>query len=141
MNDYQNFSSLPPEKERDFVIYEKTSVEAGQKAWRIGMIAAVSFGVLVVAIVFGIGAKPKNKMADDDLGMLKRAEKKETKTKAAAPTPDKPADSTGSAADTPDEAGAAGGDSAGGDKGAAADGAKGDSADGEKADSADGKTE
>jgi hypothetical protein len=116
MNDYQNFSSLPPEKERDFVIYEKTSVEAGQKAWRIGMITAITFGVLVVAIVFGAGSKPENKMAGDDLGMLKRAEKKETK--AVAPKPDKPAERS-SATDTPDEAG---GDSADGDKGDSADG-------------------
>lgn len=126
MSDYQNFSSLPPEKERDFIIYEKTSVEASQKAMRIGTIVAVCFGVVVVAIVLAIGGKPHNKMADDDLGMLKRADDKK-KAEKAAPKPDKPAsDSSGAAADTPDEAG--------GD----ADKAEGDKAEGDKAEAAEG---
>jgi hypothetical protein len=111
MSEYQNFSSLPPEKERDFVIFEKTSVEASQTAFRIGVITAVSFGILVVAIVLGVSAKPENKMAGDDLGMLKRAEQKETKAKEVAPKPDKPADSA-SGEDTPDEADGDKGDSA-----------------------------
>jgi hypothetical protein len=104
MSQYENFTSLPPDKEREFVVYEKTSVEAGKKAWRIGAICGAVFGLIVVIIAMSFEA-PHNKMADDDMGMLKRSEKKDEPAKPSAPAP-----AAAPAADTPAEGEAAAAD-------------------------------
>jgi hypothetical protein len=54
--EYKNFTSLPPEQEQSFVIYEKTSVESGKKALTIGTICGVAVGVL--AIIFYMAFEP-----------------------------------------------------------------------------------
>lgn len=69
MSEYKDFSSLPPDKEQAFVVYEKTSVEVGKKARIISVIVAASFLVVVMFIVFSFDP-PENKMAHDDMGAL-----------------------------------------------------------------------
>ncbi len=66
---YQHFTSLPPEQEQAFVVYESRTVETSKKALMAGLIAAGAFFVLMVIIVFSFDA-PENKMAGDDMGML-----------------------------------------------------------------------
>ncbi len=81
--DYKNFTSLPPEQEQSFVIFERTSVEAGKKAMTIGAICGAVFGVFIVMLVMSFDA-PENKHA------VKKPSAKvgEAKAKpAAAPAP------------------------------------------------------
>lgn len=111
MSEYKDFSSLPPETEREFAVYEKTSVEAAKKAKIAAMAAAFGFLALVIAIVFSFPA-PHNLMAEDDMGGL------------AAPTADEKADKP--AAEKPKAEGAA----AGAAEGAAAGAAEGKPAEG-----------
>lgn len=108
MSEYKDFSSLPPETEREFVVYEKTSVEAGKKAKVISLAVAVGFLAIVMAIVFSFPA-PHNLMAEDDMGGLAaptgKTEGEKPKAEGAAPAADKPAE--GAAADKPAEGAAA----------------------------------
>ncbi|HWN71545.1 MAG TPA: hypothetical protein VNM90_28100 [Haliangium sp.] len=99
MTEYRDFTSLPPEKEQEFVVYERTSVEAGKKAKVIALAVAASFFVVVMGIVFSF-EPPKSKMAEDDMGAL-AAPKKEKKEAAKKETP---------AAEAPKAEGAAAGE-------------------------------
>jgi len=84
MSEYKDFTSLPPEKERHFVVYEKSSREVLKKARIIGIVAGGLFGLLVVAIAFSHEPPADGHlMAGDDMGNLAR--KDEEKTKAAVP--------------------------------------------------------
>ena len=85
MTEYKDFSSLPPETEREFVVYEKTSVEAAKKAKVAALAAAFGFLAIVIAIVASFPA-PHNLMAEDDMGGLAAP----TAEKADKPAADKP---------------------------------------------------
>jgi hypothetical protein len=109
MNEYKDFSSLPPETEREFVVYEKTSVEAGKKAKVIALGVAFGFLAIVMVIVFSF-PKPHNLMAEDDMSGLaaptdkdgkeaKKAEGEKPKTEGAAPAVDKPAEGAAAGAE------------------------------------------
>lgn len=111
MTEYRDFTSLPPDKEQEFVIYEKTSVEAGKKAKIISLAVAGSFLALVMAIVFSHDP-PKNLMEDDDMGALTAPDKEKKEAK-------KPA--TEAAPQAEGAAPAAGGEGAGAAAGATAD--------------------
>lgn len=111
MTEYRDFTSLPPDKEQEFVVYEKTSVEAGRKAKIIALAVAVSFLVVTMAIVFSFDP-PKNLMEHDDMGALGGVDK--GKKKAAKPA-------TEAAPKTEGAAPAAGGEGAGAAAGATAD--------------------
>jgi hypothetical protein len=89
MSEYKDFTSLPPEKEQEFVVYEKTSVEAGKKAKIIALIVAASFLALTMGIVFSF-EPPKSKMADDDMGALAAPKKPKKEAKPATPTGEAP---------------------------------------------------
>ena len=66
MDEYKNFTSLPPDQERTFVVYERFSRELGRKALRTGIIAAASFFVILVGLILGVkpDTKPKIKAKD-----------------------------------------------------------------------------
>ena len=109
MSNYKDFSSLPPDKEQHFVIFEKTSVETLAKAKKIAAIVAGVFGLIVCVIVLSFD-KPKNLMEDDDMGQLSKSKSSDDKAaETPAPKPDKPATEE----KTPEPA--AGGDAEGGD--------------------------
>jgi hypothetical protein len=87
----QNFSSMPPEQEAAFVVYEERSVTAAKKAMTLGVIVGVSFFLVTILIVFS-HSKPKSKMEGEDMGMLadekeRAAERSQLKSDAPAPTP------------------------------------------------------
>jgi hypothetical protein len=130
MTEYRDFTSLPPEKEQEFVVYERTSVEAGKKAKVIALAVCASFFVLVMGIVFSF-EPPKNKMAEDDMGAL--VAPKKPKKEAQKPPTTEEAPKTEGAAAGEGAAGAAGATGATGDKpaaeGAAAGAAAGATAD------------
>jgi hypothetical protein len=110
MSEYKDFSSLPPETEREFVVYEKTSVEAGKKAKFIALGVAFGFLALVIAIVASFPA-PHNLMAEDDMGGLAAPTKDENAAKPAADKPKTEGAAEGAAAGAAEGAapGAAGG--------------------------------
>lgn len=89
MSEYKDFTSLPLDKEQQFIVFEKQSVETSKKAMKIGMIVAGIFGLIVVAVVFSFAAPEHgSQMADDDMGMLKRAEpEKDTSAEKPASAP------------------------------------------------------
>lgn len=98
MSEYKDFSSLPPDKERHFVVFEQTSRETLKKARLIGIICGAVFGVLVLAIAFS-HEPPHNKMAEDDMSSLKRSTKSDDAAKTETQPPAAPA--AAPATDTP----------------------------------------
>lgn len=68
MNQYEHFTSLPPNEEQTFVVYERRTVESGKKAMTLGLIVSAVFGLLTIIVVFSHD-KPKNLMADDEMEM------------------------------------------------------------------------
>jgi hypothetical protein len=94
---YSNFTSLPPDEESTFIVYEQRTQEASKVAMKAGVIAAVVFFALTLLIVFSHDA-PKNLMADDDMGQLASEKQRETsreELKSAAPpapAPEAPAE-------------------------------------------------
>jgi cytoskeletal protein RodZ len=53
MSQYQHFTSLPPEQEATFIVYEQRQAEAQQKGATLGIITGVALGVvaLIIALV------------------------------------------------------------------------------------------
>jgi hypothetical protein len=55
----ENFSSFPPEEEQHFVVFEERMKTAERSANRIGLGAALGFGVLLLTIVFAYWGQVK----------------------------------------------------------------------------------
>ncbi len=77
MSSYENFSSLPPNEERQFAVYEEHSQVSAQQATKLGMIVggAVAAVVLLFALLvphekpeFDIGGEPPPAEGSDELG-------------------------------------------------------------------------
>jgi hypothetical protein len=64
---YQDFSSLPPDQEREFIVFEQRSRESAKAALTIGVVVAAIYGLLTVVVVFS-HEKPKPLIEADDLG-------------------------------------------------------------------------
>lgn len=86
MNEHVNFTSLPPEQEASFVVYERHQTENLKKGFTAGLIASIAFGVLALGIYFGIEPEPDNIGKDMDINQLK----KKSKVEAPAATPEAP---------------------------------------------------
>lgn len=84
MSDYVNFTSLPPDQEATFVVFEKHQQENLKKGFTIGLISSIVFGVLAVGIYFGVTPEEDKTAKDMDINQLKK------KSKVEAPTPDAP---------------------------------------------------
>ena len=69
MSRYIDFTSLPPEEEATFIVYEQRSQESAKSAMKIALITGAVVAFLTVLIVFSFDA-PENLMAKDDIGML-----------------------------------------------------------------------
>lgn len=64
---YESFSSLPPEEERQFVVFEQRTVESAKKANVIGIVVAGAFALLTLIIVMSYwGTLPKNKFGEEE---------------------------------------------------------------------------
>jgi hypothetical protein len=105
---YQDFTSLPPEQERAFIVYEQTSTEAGKKAMTLGAIVGGCIGLLAIILFMSFDA-PKNPHAEEPAA----SELKEEKV-APAPAP-APAATEAPAAAEGDTAAAEGEGAAAGD--------------------------
>ncbi len=102
MSTYKDFSSLPPDKETHFVVFEQTSVQALKKARIIALVVSLLFFVSVMVVVYS-QPEPENLMANDDLGLLKKAPEEGAATPAATPPATPPADDNAEAAAADDD--------------------------------------
>jgi hypothetical protein len=77
MSSYENFSSLPPNEERQFAVYEEHSQNAAKHAMKLGLIVggAVAAFVLLFALIvpyekpeFDMGGPPPADERADELG-------------------------------------------------------------------------
>lgn len=83
MSDYNNFTSLAPHEEQQFVVFERHTQENLQKAFLIGLISSLAFGLIAVGIYFGVTPKKDDMAKDMDMQQLKSK-----KAPAEAPKPD-----------------------------------------------------
>lgn len=110
---YTDFTSLPPEEERAFVVYEQTSRESGKKAMTLGAIVGILVGLFGVILYFAVEPPPSvHAVAPSELG----EEAKTVISTPPQPEPEEPAPAAELGAEeeaAPDEA-------ADGEEGAAA---------------------
>lgn len=121
MSEYQDFTSLPPDQERSFVVYERRTQETGKKAWTIGGVAAGVIGLFIIVTVLSHDA-PVNQHAEDMMRDEMAAEKDAERERPKRPAP--------TASDDADEASADGEEAEEGES-AAGESAEGESAAGE----------
>ncbi|GAB4570446.1 MAG: hypothetical protein Tsb0020_25210 [Haliangiales bacterium] len=126
MSTYKDFSSLPPDKETHFVVFEQTSVQALKKARIAALVVSLLFFVSVMVVVYS-QPEPENLMENDDLGLLKKAPEEAEATPAATPPATPPADDSAEAGD-----GDGDGDEAAADEGDAEEAGDGDPSDGDE---------
>ena len=62
--EYQDFTSLPPEQEQSFIIYERTSNESGKKAMTLGAISGAVVCVIALILFFSYDAAPNAHAVD-----------------------------------------------------------------------------
>jgi len=80
MQEYVNFSSLPPDQEAAFVVFERRMAESQQQGFRIaGILSAIT---LVIALFVYFGVEPDHRDLAKDMDMSRL-----TKKEAPAPTP------------------------------------------------------
>jgi hypothetical protein len=98
MNQFVNFTSLPPEQEASFVVYEQKMAESEKSGFTIGAIAGAVF--LVIAMGIYLGVTPDQRDLGKDMNMSNL-----TKARADAPPAEKPAAAPAPAEAPPAEAG------------------------------------
>jgi hypothetical protein len=54
MNQFQHFSSLPPEQEAAFLVYEQKQAESLKTGLTIGAICGIAVGALILIISFTV---------------------------------------------------------------------------------------
>jgi hypothetical protein len=87
-----NFTSLPPNEERQFHVYEQTMIDNQKKAWTFAGIAAAAAFILAVGIYFGVTPEKKVMIDEEDMQGLQRTKKDEPR-----PTPPPPAEAPAAA--------------------------------------------
>ncbi len=90
---YQNFTSLPPEEEQQFVVFERQSVESQKSALTIGLIVAGALGFLLILIQLTVTPTPPlhTDALDDDLGSETAEPSAPAPSAAPTPAPSEPA--------------------------------------------------
>jgi len=91
MSQFHNFSSLPPEQEATFVVYEEQQAQSLKKGYTIGAIAGAIFFVLALGIYVGVEPDQRDIAKDMNMSNLTKSSKPEKAEKPAAPPAEKPA--------------------------------------------------
>ena len=65
MSDFTNFSSMTPQDEQTFVVYEQTTSERLAKAKTASIIAAVAVFVIAIGLYFGVAPDTKDDVSKD----------------------------------------------------------------------------
>lgn len=97
MSQFQNFTSLPPEQEAQFLVYEEKQSERLKSGMTIGTIAGVFIGVLLVGIFLVVEPDKHDPMAEPE-------PKAQTQAAPAAVPKPMPVETTPEAAPTTDPA-------------------------------------
>lgn len=84
MNEYNNFTSLPPHEEASFVVFERFTQENQHKSLMTGLISGLSVGVIGVIIYFGFAPAKKKHAEAPAAGQTQKAP-----AEAPAPAPSK----------------------------------------------------
>lgn len=87
---YSNFTSLPPEQEQQFVVFERRTQETAKKAMTIGLISSGILGLLIIMVV--LTSDPPAAMHQDALESDIPAETTAPATKSSAATTPEPAE-------------------------------------------------
>ena len=86
---YSNFSSLPPEQEAAFAVYEERIQNASKSGLMIGAIAGLGVGLLVVIISLTVTPKKSGDYSGDPGSQTQKAPSNTVKADTApTPTPD-----------------------------------------------------
>src|SRR5688572_17890399 len=85
MSAFHNFSSMPPNAEQTFIVYEQRMEEASKKGFTLGAIAGVI--VLVIAAGIYLGVEPEHIDYSKDMNMSNLTKKEDTSAPAPAPAP------------------------------------------------------
>jgi hypothetical protein len=105
MNDFHNFSSLPPHEEQTFIVYEQRMAEATKKGLTLGAIAGVI--VLIVAIGIYKGVDPEEIDLSKDMNMSNLTKKEASAAPTPAPAPAPPPTTPAPTTTPPEGSGAA----------------------------------
>ena len=70
MAEYESFSSLPPNEEATFVVFEKRTVEAAKTASMVGLGFAGGFFALILLVVIGLWGPIKKPWQEEIKRML-----------------------------------------------------------------------
>jgi hypothetical protein len=85
MTQFVNFTSLPPDQEASFVVYEQKMAESEKSGFTIGAIAAAAF--LVVALGIYLGVAPDKRDLGKDMNMSNLTKTREAPAEKAAEKP------------------------------------------------------
>jgi hypothetical protein len=106
MADFSNFSSLPPNQEAGFVVYEQRMAAAQQSGFTMAIVAAIA--TLVVAVGIYLGVAPDDDTDKMTQGMnMSNLTRAPSQAPAASDTPAAPAPAAPAAPAPTDGSGAA----------------------------------
>ena len=86
--EYQNFTSLPPEQEQSFVVYERTSAESLKKAMTLGLICGAVVGVFMVILFFSYEAPINAHAVEPETDLAEEVAPAPKAAAAPAPAPE-----------------------------------------------------
>jgi hypothetical protein len=98
MNQFSNFSSLPPNEEATFAVYEERVANASKAGVMFGAIAGIGLGFLVIVISMTVKPEKAGNYSADPGSQTQKAST--VKADTGAPTPTPPA-AAAPAAETP----------------------------------------
>jgi hypothetical protein len=97
---FSNFSSLPPEQEATFAVYEERIQNASKSGLMFGAIAGIGVGLLVIIISLTVTPKKSGDYSGDPGSQTQKAPANTVKAETA-PTPDPTAPSQSPPAEAP----------------------------------------
>jgi hypothetical protein len=101
MSDFVNFTSLPPDQEAGFIVFEQRMEAAQKNSWTVAIVAAIAVFVVAIGIYLGVAPDETDISKDMNMSNLTRTQAPAgATTPAAAPAP-APAPEAGSAAPAP----------------------------------------
>ena len=100
MTEFVNFTSLPPDQEAGFIVYEQRMEAAQKSGWAVAIGASIAVFVLAIGIYLGVTPDETNISKDMNMSNLATAPTT-APAPAAAPAPSAPAPAEGSAAPAP----------------------------------------
>jgi hypothetical protein len=92
----QHFTSLPPEQEASFLVYEQRIENASKSAITLGAIIGGGLGLLVIIISLAVTPSPRGDYSSDSGGTGSKTVKASTVAPSAPPPAEAPPPASGS---------------------------------------------